>query len=61
MINAGSEAKVTVSFDKKELAYFDEEYDKFLVEGGKYDLFVSLKGCEDIIPAGSIYIADGSP
>jgi len=61
MINAGSEAKVTVSFDIKELAYFDEEYDKFLVEGGKYDLFVSLKGCEDIIPAGSIYIADGSP
>ena len=30
------------------------------MEDGGYDLFVSLKGCEDLIPAGSIYIADCS-
>ena len=60
LIKAGSESEVKISFDKNELAYFDEEYNKFLVEGGRYDLFVSLNGCEDLISAGSIYIADGS-
>ncbi len=60
LIKAGSDAEVTISFDKNDLAYFDEELNKFLVEGGNYDLFVSLKGCEDLIPAGSIYIADCS-
>lgn len=61
LIKAGSEETVTVSFDKQELAYYDEEYGRFLVEGGTYELFLSLKGCEDLIHAGSIYIADGSP
>lgn len=60
MVRAGEETEVTISFDKKELAFFDEEFNKYLVEDGGYDLFVSLKGCEDLIPAGSIYIADGS-
>lgn len=60
LIKAGETKDVTVTFDKKELAYFDEEFNKFLTEGGRYDLFVSLKGCEDLIPAGNIYIADGS-
>ena len=60
LIKAGDTKDVTISFDKNDLAYFDEEFDKFLTEGGRYDLFVSLKGCEDLIPAGSIYIADGS-
>ena len=60
-IEAGSEKEVEITFDKQELAYFDEEYGKFLVEGGNYELFLSLKGCDDLIPAGSIYIADASP
>ena len=61
LIKAGEEAEVKIAFDKKELSYFDEEIGKFLVEGGTYDLFLGLNGCEDLIPAGSIYIADGSP
>ena len=61
LIRAGEEAEVKIAFDKKELSYFDEEIGKFLVEGGTYDLFLGLNGCEDLIPAGSIYIADGSP
>lgn len=60
LITAGNVSEVKISFDKQELAYFDEEHNKFLVEGGKYELFVSLMGCEDLIPAGEIYIADGS-
>ena len=60
-IEAGSEKEVGITFDKKELAYYDEEYGRFLIEGGNYELFLSLKGCEDLIPAGSIYIADASP
>ncbi len=60
LVKAGSDEEVTISFDKQELSYYDEEYGKFLVEGGNYELFLSLKGCEDLIPAGSIYIADGS-
>ena len=60
-IEAGSEKEVEIKFDKKELAYYDEEYGRFLTEGGNYELFLSLKGCEDLIPAGSIYIADASP
>ena len=61
LVKAGSDVEVTVSFDIQELAYFDEEHGKFLVEGGEYELYLSLKGCEDLIRAGSIYIADGSP
>ena len=60
LIKGESVSEVKISFDKDELAYFDEEYDKFLVEGGRYDLFASFTGCEELIPAGSIYIADGS-
>ena len=58
LIKAGSEKEITVSFDKDELAYFDEEFGKFLIEGGRYDLFVSINGCEDLIPAGNIYVED---
>ena len=36
---------MTISFDKNDLAYFDEEFDKFLTEGGRYDLFVRLIRC----------------
>ena len=61
LIRAGEEEEVKIVFDKNELSYFDEEIGKFLVEGGTYDLFLGLNGCEDLIPAGSIYIADGSP
>ena len=61
LIRAGEEAEVKISFDKKELSYFDEELGKFLVEGGTYDLLLGLNGCEDLISAGSIYIADCSP
>lgn len=61
LVMAGTAKEVTVSFDKNGLAYFDEEYGRFLVEGGQYKLFLSLKGCEDLIPAGELYIADGSP
>lgn len=61
LIRAGEEAEVMISFNKDELSYFDEEQGKFLIEGGTYDLFLGLNGCEDLIPAGSIYIADGSP
>jgi beta-glucosidase len=61
LIRAGEEAEVKISFDKNELSYFDEELGKFLVEGGIYDLLLGLNGCEDLISAGSIYIADCSP
>ena len=60
LVKAGSTSKVTISFDKNELAYFDEIYGKFLIEEGAYDLYVSLKGVEDLIPAGSFRIDDGS-
>ena len=60
-IEADGDNEITLSFDKQELAYFDEEYGRFLIEGGQYELFLSLKGCEDLIPAGSVFIADGSP
>ena len=60
LVEAGSSKTVTVNFDIQELAYYDEEYGKFLIEGGQYELFVSLKGCDDLIPAGNIYITDGS-
>lgn len=60
LIKAGGQSDVKVSFAKQELSYFDEEYNKFLVEAGKYNLFISIKGCEALIPCGSIYIADGS-
>ena len=60
LIKAGCRAEVKISFDKQELAYFDEEYNRFLTEGGRYELYVSLTGCEDLIPAGNIFIADGS-
>ncbi len=61
LIRAGEEAEVKISFDKNELSYFDEELGKFLIEGGTYDLLLGLNGCEDLISAGSIYIADCSP
>ena len=61
LIRAGEESEVKITFDKKDLSYFDEELGSFLVEDGTYDLFLGLNGCEDLIPAGSIYIADGSP
>jgi beta-glucosidase len=60
LVKAGAAAKVTLSFDKSELAYFDENYGKFLLEEGAYDLFLSLQGVEKLIPAGSIRIDDGS-
>ena len=60
LIKAGTDSDVKIVFEKQELAYFDEEYNKYLVEGGRYDLFVSVRGCEDLIPAGNIYIADCS-
>lgn len=60
LVKAGSTSKVTVSFEKQELAYFDELYGKFLIEEGAYDLYLSLKGVEDLIPAGSFRIDDGS-
>lgn len=60
LVKAGSTSKVTISFDKNELAYFDEIYGKFLIEEGAYDLYVSLKGVQDLIPAGSFRIDDGS-
>ena len=60
LVKAGSTSKVTISFDKNELAYFDEIYGKFLIEEGAYDLYLSLKGVEDLIPAGSFRIDDGS-
>lgn len=56
MIKAGCEKEVTISIDKSELKYFDEMYDKFLFDGGNYDLFVSLNGVNELIPAGNIYI-----
>lgn len=60
LVKAGDAVKVTVSFDKCELAYFDEIYDKFLIEEGAYDLFLSLEGVGKLIPAGTIRIDDGS-
>ncbi|MBR3280041.1 MAG: glycoside hydrolase family 3 C-terminal domain-containing protein [Lachnospiraceae bacterium] len=60
-VTAGSGTEVKLSFDIQELSYYDEEHGRFLMEGGLYELFLSLKGCEDLIPAGSIYIADESP
>lgn len=60
LIKAGSSRKVTVTFDAHELSYFDEEYGKFLLEEGRYDVFVSLTGAETLIPAGSITIRNGS-
>ena len=60
LVKAGSSLEACISFDKEELSYFDEEYDKFLLEQGRYDLFLSIKGVEDLIPAGNIYIGDGS-
>ena len=59
MIKAESGKEITITIDKRELSYFDEEHKKFLTEGGKYDLFVSINGCDDLIPAGDIYV-DGS-
>lgn len=60
LIKAGLTTKIAITFDKQDLAYFDEEYNKFLVENGKYEVFLSTQGCEDLVPAGSIYISDGS-
>lgn len=59
-VKAKGEAAVTISFDQNELCYFDETYNKFLLEEGRYDLFLSLKGASDLIPAGSFRIDDGS-
>ena len=56
LVKAGLYKDVAVSFDKSELSYFDEEYGKFLIEGGRYDIYISLNGCDDLIPAGNIYI-----
>ena len=56
LIKADSSRKVTITFDEEELAYFDEGYGKFLIEGGRYDLFISIRGVLDLIPAGSIYV-----
>ena len=47
---------MTISFGEDELAYFDEGYGKFLVEGGKYELFLSINGVLDLIHAGNIFI-----
>ena len=60
MVKAGSSSKVKISFDKTELQYFDEIYNKFLIEEGRYDIFLSIKGVNDLIPAGSFRIDDGS-
>ena len=59
-VKAGRSLEVSIRFDQEELKYFDEEYDKFLIEEGRYDLFLSIKGAEDLIPAGSFVIDDGS-
>ena len=56
LIKAGSSKDLAVSFEMNELSYFDEEYGKFLIEGGRYDIYISLTGCDDLIPAGNIYV-----
>ena len=56
LIKGESGKEITIAFDKGELSYFDEEYKKFLIEGGRYDLFVSINGCDDLIPAGDVYV-----
>ena len=40
----------------EELAYFDEEYDRFLVEGGRYELYVRLSGNNTYIYSGTMDI-----
>ena len=47
---------VQMVFDTKELAYFDEDYDKFLVEGGRYELYVRLSGNNTYIYSGTMDI-----
>jgi len=60
-VRAGESSKAVISFDQKELAYYDERFGRFLTEEGAYDLFLSVRGCTDLIPAGSIYVDSGSP
>ena len=55
-VKANDSRKVTISVEENELSYFDEGYGKFLIEGGKYELFLSVRGVLDLIPAGSIYV-----
>ena len=50
---------VEMVFDTNELAYFDEEYDKFLTEGGRYELYIRLSGNNTYIYSGTMEI-DGS-
>ena len=59
-VKALSNKKIKIPFDQKELCFFSEEYGKFLLEEGGYELFLSFHGVEELIPAGSIYIDDGS-
>lgn len=60
LIKAKGETRVTISFDQDELCYFDEAFNKFLLEEGRYELFLSLKGVNDLLPAGDFRIDDGS-
>ena len=60
LVRAKSRTKVKISFDQDELRYFDEAYNKFLTEEGSYDLFLSIRGVTDLVPAGSFRIDDGS-
>lgn len=59
-VKAKGKAKVTITFGQDELRYFDESFNKFLLEDGSYNLFLSIKGVNDLVPAGSFRIDDGS-
>lgn len=56
----GNESKeFTLKFNSEDLKFYSEDFEKFLVEDGYYNLYIGFS-CEDIMPAGQIYLSGGS-
>ena len=53
-VKATGKTEVSMVMDRQELAYFDEEYDRFLIEGGRYELYVRLACSDTFIYSGKI-------
>ena len=53
-VKASGKTEVSMVMDRQELAYFDEEYDRFLIEGGSYELYVRLACSDTFIYSGKI-------
>ncbi len=53
-VKANGKTEVSMVMDRQELAYFDEEYGRFLIEGGSYELYVRLACSDTFIYSGKI-------